>query len=54
MMFSGKSPLADDLMRTLNVKPSILQRRKKVDTIITGINELVEVFDEGLGNLYVD
>ena len=51
MMFSGKNPLADDIMRVLKVKPSILQRRKKVDTIITGINELLEVFDEGIGEL---
>jgi len=53
MMFSGKSPLADDIMQTLKVKPSILERRKKVDTIITGINELVEIFDEGIGEFDV-
>jgi len=51
MMFSGKSPLADDIMRVLKVKPSILHRRKKVDAIINGINELVEVFDEGIGEI---
>jgi type I restriction enzyme R subunit len=50
MMFLGKSPLADDIMQALKEKPTILQRRKKVETIVTGINELVDVFDDGIGD----
>ena len=51
MMFSGKQPLADDVMQALKEKPSILQRRKKVETVLEGVNELVEIFDENVGEL---
>lgn len=51
MMFSGKQPLADDVMTALKEKPSILQRRKKVETVLEGVNELVEIFDENVGDL---
>jgi hypothetical protein len=49
-MFSGKQPLADDVMQALKEKPSILQRRKKVETVLEGVNELVEIFDENVGD----
>lgn len=51
MMFSGKQPLADDVMKALKEKPSILQRRKKVETVLEGVNELIEIFDENVGEL---
>lgn len=51
MMFSGKQPLADDVMKTLKEKPSILQRRKTVEAILAGVNELVTIFDESVGDL---
>lgn len=51
MMFSGKQPLADEVMNALNDKPSILMRRKKVEAVISGINALVEVFDENIGEM---
>ena len=51
MMFSGKQPLADDVMTALKEKPSILQRRKKVETVLEGVNELVEIFDENVGDM---
>lgn len=51
MMFSGKNPLADDIMLALEEKPTILQRRKKVEAIVIGINELVDIFDDGIGDI---
>ncbi len=51
MMFSGKQPLADEVMNALKDKPSILMRRKKVEAVISGINALVEVFDENIGEM---
>ncbi|WP_340261056.1 type I restriction endonuclease subunit R [Roseobacter sp. HKCCA0882] len=51
MMFSGKQPLADEVMNALKDKPSILLRRKKVEAVISGINALVEVFDENIGEM---
>lgn len=54
MMFSGKSPLADDIMQILEEKPTILRRRKTVEAIISGINGLVDVFDDGVGDFCFD
>lgn len=51
MLFSGKQPLADDVMRAMTEKPSLLQRRKVVERIVTGVNDLVEIFDENVGEL---
>ena len=51
MLFSGKPPLADDVMRAMKEKPSLLQRRKVVERILAGVNDLVEIFDENVGEL---
>ena len=51
MSFSGKQLLTDDVMFTMTDKPSLLQRRKVVERIITGVNDLVEIFDENVGDL---
>lgn len=49
MHFSGKPPLADAVVAAMAVKPGILGRKAAVTRVIRGIEEILEVFEEGVG-----
>ncbi|MFG6545371.1 type I restriction endonuclease subunit R [Sulfitobacter sp. 1A13730] len=49
--FSDKEPLTDELMTVLKTPPSILQRRKVANRIISRMVEYIETFEENMGDL---
>jgi type I restriction enzyme R subunit len=49
--FTGKKPLSDEIVSALSVKPSILKRKAIVENIARRLVELVEIFDDEVGNL---
>lgn len=48
--FSRKPPLSDEIIDVLQVKPSILQRKKTAIRVIQGMIEIESTFDEDLGD----
>ncbi|HQQ97887.1 MAG TPA: type I restriction endonuclease subunit R [Cyclobacteriaceae bacterium] len=47
-IFSGQTPLRDDVLKCLGDRPSILQAREIGDRIISKMKEFVEVFEAGM------
>jgi type I restriction enzyme R subunit len=51
MIYTGKAPLGDEVVASMTVKPSILKRRATVERVITGMQDLLSTFDEGIGEI---
>ena len=51
ILFSGKQPLADEVVAAMRVKPNILKRKAAVERVLQGIEELISTFDEGVGDM---
>lgn len=49
--FTGKVPLRDDIFSALNFQPKILERKTIYDRIVDKLQELIQTFDEGMGDL---
>jgi type I restriction enzyme, R subunit len=47
-IFSGQTPLRDDVLKCLGNRPSILQAREIGERIIQKMKEFVEVFEQGM------
>ncbi|QCO56296.1 type I restriction endonuclease subunit R [Pseudorhodobacter turbinis] len=54
MIYTGKAPLGDEIVACMTEKPSILKRKATVERIITGMQNLLSVFDEGIGDISED
>lgn len=51
MAFSGKASLSEEVSATIAVPTGIIARRQAAKRILEGIARIVEVFDEGIGDL---
>lgn len=51
ILFSGKRPLADEVVAAMRVKPNILKRKAAIERVLQGIEELISTFDEGVGDM---
>ena len=51
IVFTGKRPLADDVVAAMNERPGILKRRAAVERVIVGLEQIIATFDEGMGEL---
>jgi type I restriction enzyme R subunit len=49
--FTGKEPLREDIFSALNSKPKVLQRKTIYERIVAKIKELVQTFDDDMGDL---
>lgn len=48
ILFTGRRPLQDSVLRIMDKKPGILRRHKAVKRVIDGVEGLIETFDEGI------
>ncbi|GHF01519.1 type I restriction endonuclease [Aliiroseovarius zhejiangensis] len=49
--FSGKRPLTDEVIAIMTEAPGILQRKPSAERVVTRMVDLVETFDEGMGDI---
>lgn len=49
--FTGKRPLGDEIISSLTIKPSILKRKLVIERISQRLVELIQTFDESIGNI---
>ena len=50
-LFNGKAPLRKEVLKTLETKPKILERKPKGDRITERIMDFVRTFDDGMGEI---
>lgn len=50
ILFSGKQPLADEVVAAMRLKPNILKRKAAVARVLHGIEQLISAFGEGVGD----
>ncbi|MCB9344368.1 MAG: type I restriction endonuclease subunit R [Lewinellaceae bacterium] len=50
-LFSGRTPLRESVVATLEVKPKLLERKSIVERVIAKILEFVDTFDDGMGSV---
>lgn len=50
-LFTGRTPLPQNIVDTMHTKPKILERRTIVDRIISKILGFVQTFDDGMGEV---
>lgn len=50
-LFTGRKPLNETVVEAMNVKPKLLERRKKIPRIIEKILNFIQTFDEGMGEI---
>lgn len=49
--FSGKEPLRETVLSACNEKPKLLERRKIYERIISKLLDIINKFDDALGEL---
>ncbi|WP_321364862.1 type I restriction endonuclease subunit R [uncultured Celeribacter sp.] len=49
--FSGKRPLTDEVIAIMIEVPGILQRKPSAERVVTRMVDLLETFDEGMGDI---
>lgn len=49
--FTGKSPLGDNVISALTVKPSILKRKMVIERVTQRLSEFIATFDESIGDI---
>lgn len=47
-LFTEKTPLRDEIVSLMNVRPSLKQRGQKADSIIRQITEFIDTFISGI------
>lgn len=50
-LFTGRKPLRDTIVDTLEVKPKLLQRKKIVERVTEKILDFINTFDDGMGEV---
>lgn len=51
MAFSGKSPMADEVIAILEKPPGILRRKSVAEKVVSAITRIVTIFDDGIGDI---
>ena len=50
-MYSGKTPLIDNIIAARTKQPSVLQRKTIAERIIERIKKIVNIFEDDIGNI---
>jgi type I restriction enzyme R subunit len=49
--FTGKEPLRETVLNPCKEKPKLLQRQKIYDRVVAKLLEIIQRFDDDLGNI---